>query len=89
MANKYVVTTVQTIVRRYYVEVDNPDYALDGIICGELEEFSQQYGSEDPIDTYSVDQFPKAEWEHSVNGAVMTYNEAENRWDISAAWDLA
>ena len=89
-SDKYVVTTVQTIVRRYYVETDYPEYALDGIVCGELEEFSQQHGSEEPISTQKVEEFPNATPDESVNGAVMVFKQHEKMgyWDTTTNWDL-
>ena len=40
---KVVVKTVQTIVRTYFVEVPDPEWACDGICMGDLEEYSQKH----------------------------------------------
>lgn len=86
---KYVVTTVQTFVNRYYVEVEDPTWAHDGIVMGDLDFFSCTPGSEDIVDTRAVDQFPKAENSHDVNGATMKFDNSTDKWTTEVRWDLA
>jgi len=85
---KYVIETIQVIKRRYYVEVDDPSWAHDGICMDELEEFSQEFYSEDIIGTQGVEEWP-TEDRDNVNGAVMTFNYDTEEWDQSVRWDLA
>jgi hypothetical protein len=86
--SKFVVTTTQTIVRKYYVEVDDPVWAHDGIVMNELEEFAQEHFSEDIIDTLPVKEFPSVPWVN-VNGATNTFNYTSNKWIKGTAWELA
>lgn len=88
MTKKFVITTVQPIIRRYYVEVDNPEWAWDGIVMNEMEEYSQTYGSEDIISTQQFEKFPEPGLGESVNAAVMRFNDESNQWDCEAVWEL-
>ena len=85
---KHIVTTVQIIKRTYYVEVDDVEWAYDGIVMGELDQFSSSFLSEDVITSKEVAEFPVAEVREDVNAAVMTFNESKDGWDSSARWDL-
>lgn len=86
--SKFVVTTTQTIVRKYYVEVDDPEWAHDGIVMNELEEFAQEHFSEDIIDTLPVKEYPSVPWVN-VNGATNTFNYTSNKWIKGTDWSLA
>lgn len=86
---KYVVETVQLVRRKYYVKVDEPAWAGDGIVCGELEPFSTTHLSEDIFSTTEVKKFPKAELFDDVNAAVMKFNYDTGEWECKARWDLA
>lgn len=86
---KYVITTTQTVVRKYYVEVDDPEWAHDGIVMGDMQEFSQLFASEDIIDTVPVDQFPAVDKYYNINGAVMVFNYENDDWDTDVRWDLS
>ena len=86
---KHIVHTVQIIKRTYYVEVDDVEWAFDGITMGELDQFSSTFFSEDIIDSKEVAEFPIAEVREDVNAAVMTFNKTTDGWDSSARWDLA
>lgn len=87
--SKFVITTVQVVTRKYYVNVRDPVWAHDGIVMEEMEDFSQQFGSEDIVDTRGVEEFPVADKYESVNGAVMSFNYEQDKWDRSVRWDLA
>ena len=86
---KHIITTVQVITRKYYVEVDDPTWAHDGIVMGELDEFSQQFHSEDIASTQTVEDFPKADQYESVNAATMKFNYDTESWESDVRWDLA
>jgi len=86
---KFVIETVQVIKRKYYVKVDDPTWAHDGITMLELDHFSESYLSEDIISTTEVKKFPKAEFNESVNGAMMKFNNETSEWETKARWDLA
>jgi hypothetical protein len=85
---KYVIETVQIIKRKYYVKVEDPTWAEDSIIMGELEHFSSSYLCEDIISTTKVKKFPKATRNDDMNSAVMVFNSGRNEWDTVARWDL-
>ena len=86
---KHVITTVQTIVRKYYVDVKDPEWARDSIVMNELDQFSSEFLSEDILDTQTVEDWPKARNRDSVNGATMTYDYNTEQWVTNARWDLA
>ena len=86
---KFVIETVQIIKRKYYVKVDDPTWAHDGITMEELDHFSEVYLNEDIISTTEVESFPAAEYHESVNGAVMKFNKESAAWLAKARWDLA
>ena len=95
MAKKFVIETVQVVKRTYYVEVDDPSWAMDSIVCSELEEYSQTFLTEDIVSSREVEQWPVAiagveqgGYEASVNGAVCRFQPATNSWDISADWSF-
>lgn len=89
MTKKFVIVTVQPIIRKYYVEVDDPSWAHDSIVMNELEEFSQSFGSEDVVSTQKVDRFPPASCARdSVNAATMEFDEEQNGWIKHVRWDL-
>ena len=91
---KFVITTVQPLIRKYYVEVDDVEWAHDSIIMQQLEEFSQQFGSEDIIESHPVEDFPAVEpneariFNITVNGATMKFNYETDQWDLNVRWDL-
>ena len=87
--SKYVITTVQTIVRKYYVKVDDPSWAHDGIVMNELEEFTQHHLSEDIVDTQKVKRWPTPDQYDSVNAAVMEFDYNDDQWKATTRWDLA
>jgi len=86
---KYVIETVQVIRRKYYAKVEDPSWAHDAIVFGELEEFSNTSFSEDIISTTKVDKWPKAKPEDNMNSAVMTYDSQTGKWTDKARWDLS
>ena len=86
---KHIVTTVQTIVRKYYAEVDDPTWAHDSIVMNELSEFSQYHSIEDIIDTQTVVEWPKADSEYTVNGSTSVFDYAKDDWVEAVRWDLA
>jgi len=86
---KYVVETVQVVRYKYYVEVEDPTWAHDGVVMNELEPFSYTHHSEDIITTTPVIDFPRAERDDSVNGATMHFNKETDTWDQQVRWDLA
>lgn len=88
MTRKFVITTVQPIIRRYYVEVENPEWAWDGIVMNELQEYTQAFGSEDIISTQQVKKFPEPNPGESVNAAVMRFNTDTDQWESEAVWRL-
>ena len=83
---KVVVKTVQTIVRTYFVEVPDPEWACDGICMGELEEYSQKHMSEDIISTDVVANWPIIGQDESVNAAVMSYDTKTDEWVTDVMW---
>lgn len=88
MTKKFVIVTVQPIIRKYYVEVDNPTWAHDSIVMNELQDYSQFFGSEDIVSTQKVKQWPQPEPQESVNAAVMQFNNETDQWDTQAIWDI-
>lgn len=91
---KFIITTTQPVIRKYYVEVDNVEWAYDGIVMQELEEFSQQFGSEDIIDSHPVEDFPAVDanearlFNVTVNAAAMKFNHETDQWELNVRWDL-
>jgi len=85
---KFVIETVQVIKRKYYVEVEEATWAHDGITMEELDEFSQEFYTEDIINTTEVDEFPKAKASESVNGSSMSFNKDFGEWKSKTRWDL-
>lgn len=85
---KYIIETIQTIKRTYYVEVVDPTWAHDGIVMGELEEFAQGFFTEDIISTQAVEDWPKLP-RALVNGAVMVFDKERDMWTQEVRWDLA
>ena len=83
---KVVVKTVQTIVRTYFVEVPNPEWACDAIVMNELEEYSYRHLSEDILSTEVVQDWPAPDLEESVNAAVMKYDDQTNDWITGVMW---
>lgn len=91
---KYVITTVTLVERKYYVDVNDPTWAMDSIVCNELDDFCQRHHSEDIISCVPVDDYPKPQddntgVEYTVNGATYTYNKETEDWDHNVRWDLA
>jgi hypothetical protein len=86
---KYVIETVQVSRHKYYVEVDNPEWACDGVVCGDLDVFSSKWLTEDVMSITEVNEYPKADVGDSVNGAVCTFDVGTGRFKTEARWDLA
>lgn len=85
-SKKVVVKTVQTIVRTYFVEVPDPEWACDGICMGDLEEYSQKYMSEDIVSTEVVEKWPNIDQSESINAAVMSYDTKTDEWVTDVMW---
>jgi len=85
---KFVIETVQVIKRKYYVSVEDPTWAHDGITCNELDHFSDMFLSEDIISTTEVEEFPMAGPDESVNAATMKFDEDNREWLTVTRWDL-
>jgi hypothetical protein len=85
---KFVVETVQVVRHRYYVEVEDPGWAHDGIVMGELDPFSSTFYTEDITSTTAVDEFPRGTYGESVNAATMRFNYQTEKWDSLVRWDL-
>lgn len=85
---KYIIETVQVVKTVYYAEVENPEWAHDGITMGELDPFASEFMSEDIFNTREVEEFPKMD-KSTVNAAVMKFNYTTEQWDSTARWDLA
>lgn len=79
--SKFIVTTVQNVVRKYYVEVDDPEWGGEAIINQEIDEFSQIPLSEDILSYTEVEEFPAASDFEMVNGATYKYNPETELWD--------
>lgn len=89
LTNRFVVTTAQIVTRKYYVEVEDPTWAHDGIVMNELSEFSQNFLSEDIVDTLEVSEWPKATQYESVNAAQMSFDYETEEWQQNVRWDLS
>lgn len=90
---KYVIETVQVIRRTYLVKVDDPTWAHDAMLEGELEDFSSQFFSEDVVSTRKVDKFSDCAdggnyHEMNYNSAVCVYDPVTNKFEVEARWDL-
>jgi hypothetical protein len=85
---KFIVETAQVIRRKYYVEVRDPTWALDGVVMEELEEFSSNALMEDTLSVREVEEFPYAEETDNVNGATMVFNYDKHEWDLKVRHDL-
>ena len=90
--SKYVVHTTQVTHNMYYVEVNDPEWAGDSIVMGELEPFAYHMGSEDVLMYEKVDKFPEQDRE-SVNGAtyICQYTDTGefDGFEPVVRWDLA
>lgn len=85
---KFIIETVTLMKQTYYVEVEDPTWAHDGIVMNELEPFAQEFFSEDIFSTRQVDEFPTMPRDQ-VNAAVMKFNYDTDGWDSEVRWDLA
>lgn len=85
---KYVIETVQVMKTTYYVEVNDPSWAHDGIVMNELEPFAQEFYCEDIIGTRAVDQWPTMPRD-VVNAATNSFNYETEVWDQQVRWDLS
>ena len=83
---KVVVKTVQTIVRTYFVEVPDPEWACGGICMGDLEEYSQKHMREDIVSTEVVEEWPNIDQNESINAAVMSYDTESHEWVTDVMW---
>lgn len=86
---------MQIVIHKYYVEVDNPEWACDSIVMEELDPFSSIFLSEEITRIDSCEEFPKANIKRipggryeSVNAASYKFNKQTNTWDSTARWDL-
>lgn len=85
---KFVVESVQIVRHKYYVEVNDPTWACDAVVMGELEPFSSTHFSEEITNTTPVEEFPKAGVYDEVNAAVMHFNYVSQEWEQGVRWDL-
>jgi hypothetical protein len=89
---KYVVDTAVTFHQQYYVEVDDPEWACDGITCEELEPFVSRAVNESVLFYRQVDDWPVVDREH-VNGAgytcVCNEDGSFKCWEQLTLWDYA
>lgn len=85
---KFVITTIQPLVRKYYLEIDKPEWAHDSIVMQDVAEFSQWFGTEDILTTTEVADWPKAERGETVNAATMKYLDDGDVWEMNIRWDL-
>lgn len=85
---KYVIETVQVVKATYYIEVNDPSWAHDGIVMNELEPFAREFFCEDISGTRVVDQWPRMPHD-TVNAATNSYNYETESWDQQVRWDLA
>lgn len=90
---KYVIETVQVIRRTYLVKVDDPTWAHDAMLEGELEDFSSQFLSEDVVSTRKVEKFSDCAdggnyHEMNYNSAVCVYDPDSNKFEVKARWDI-
>lgn len=86
--SKFIVTTAQTVIRKYYVEVEDHTWAHDGICMGELDEFCSIALGEDIVDTMQTQYFPPQKRKF-VNGATNVFNYEKDQWDKEVHWELA
>lgn len=86
---KYVVETVQVIRQRYYVEVDDPTYIHDSIVCNEIDPFSYRHFDESIASTVEVKDFPKADLLEGVNAAAYKWDEEKREMVQHVRWDLS
>ena len=92
---KHIIETMQIVIHKYYVEVDNPEWACDGIVMGELDQFSSVVFSEEITRVDSCQDFPKVGDRNpitgigeDVNGATCKFNYNTNTWEQHVRWDL-
>lgn len=90
---KYVIETVQVIRRTYLVKVEDPTWAHDAMLDGELEDFCSQCLSEDVVSTRKVDKFSDCAdggnyHDVGYNSAVCVYDPGTNKFEVEARWDL-
>lgn len=85
---KFVIETVQVVKTTYYVEVDNPTWAHDGIVMNELEPFAHEYYCEDISGTREVSEWPTMS-RNLVNAATNSMNYTNESWEKQVRWDLA
>lgn len=88
---KFVIETVQIIKRKYYVkdsDSDTPDFVMDDLVMGRLDQFSSQFLTEDIVSAKKVKKFPMADDTDDVNAAVMIYDKSKGEYNCVARWDL-
>ena len=74
---KYVVETIQTVTRRYYVEAEHRDFAKEGVECGEFknQEFARRSFSEDILSIVEVEEFPPANQQEEADTPMINVQE--------------
>lgn len=84
---KVVVETVQTIVHRYFCEVNEPEWAGDSVAMEELEPFESVSLGEQIYRIDTVDSFKRAEGS-SVNAATYVFNYDTHKFDSKVDWSI-
>lgn len=85
---KFVIETVRVIRTKYYAEVDNPEWACDGIVMEELDHFSDVFYCENITTITPVEEYPVAQKDEGVNGGVNIFNYEKHGWDKGVRFDL-
>jgi hypothetical protein len=85
---KYVIETVQTVNRLYYVEVDDVNLAHRAIANGELDEFCSYASPEEIASTTEVDGWQSADIVNA-NAATYVYDADDQQFHQLVRWDLA
>lgn len=86
---KVVLKTAQTIIRTYFVEVPDvadPQWACDGLVMNELEEYSQKHLTEDILSTQVVNDWPEVDNDESINAAVMKFDQNIDTFVTDVMW---
>lgn len=89
---KYVVHTVSQFYNRYYVQVKDPDWAGDSIVCNDLDPFASSHMGETVLHYEKVKDWPTVP-AADVNGAgyKCKYDEEGGfeRWEQLVLWEYA
>ena len=94
--SKHIITTVQTVINKYYVEVDDPEWACDAIVCKELEPFSYTHSMESIIEVKTLKKNKRWPMAKKMDMNAATYkcvysNEEHTEfgvWFQDVRWDL-